>query len=369
MADWDLAAAAWNTSLTIFLLVIAALLFRIAQLAWRYGNKYGATSTGVSACLIGAFAVYNNIFYLLPFPFNGFMMYWVGGTLAVYLAYASIVWRKDFKSMKGEADRRETMKKFDKEFYSQDISFKMELVRKSFHLMGFLLVISFYGFGIGSPVTHWVNYNTIEFIQRPEVKYSTLWGSVADYPFYDYANVAASLTLFALIAAFFFATIPDLIRVLWGAKYSLYNRLTGAVLRGKEYKAAGPQIYLLTGVLLSYILFWPVGLFPVEIVMTGALVACFSDAIAAVVGRGWGKHKVTVLNGDQKSVEGFVAGVGLTFLIALIFVGPILALVAAVIFFLLDYFPVPVADNLLNPVAISFGLFFFAWLFHVPVGW
>ncbi|GAB4311829.1 MAG: hypothetical protein Kow0069_12280 [Promethearchaeota archaeon] len=369
VVDLDVAAAAWNAAFTASLAVVAALLFHVSTLAFSAENRYGGVSTLCTACLVGSLAVYNQLVGLVPFPYSGFMSWWVGPCVGLYVGYALAVWLKDRRRYSTNPSVRRAEEIVDKELYKVDISFKMELVRKGFHLFGFLLVASFYGVGFGS-VAGIVNDNTVRYINRIQGAYESLWGPLEQYPFpVTDTQAVASLTMFALVAALFFAVIPELIRVLSKAKYSLYNKLTGAVLRGKEYKAIGPQIYLLVGVTFSYLFYHPLGLIPVEVVMTGALSACFSDAAAAVVGRGWGKRKVKVHNGDTKSVEGFVAGVGLTFLIGLLLVGPTLALVAAFTFFLLDYFPTVVADNLLNPIAISFGVALFAFATGVPVGW
>ena len=99
------------------------------------------------------------------------------------------------------------------------------------------------------------------------------------------------------------------------------------------------------------------GLVHILVLTTGILVACFSDALAALIGRRYGKHKVTCIGGDIKSVEGFIAGSGSAFLIGfIILANPIYALIGAIIFFLLDYFPIIIADNILNPIAITLGI-------------
>ena len=112
-----------------------------------------------------------------------------------------------------------------------------------------------------------------------------------------------------------------------------------------------------------------IGVYPVGIAMAAALVACFADAAAALVGRRHGKRKVTCPGGHVKTVEGFLVGTGSAFLIALIFIGPVFALIAAGIFFLLDFFPNPIADNLSNPILISLGLWAVWILTGLPVGW
>ncbi len=84
-------------------------------------------------------------------------------------------------------------------------------------------------------------------------------------------------------------------------------------------------------------------------------VAVFSDMFAAIIGRKWGKHKWKMVPG--KSKEGTLAGFTVGFTTAMIFVGPILALVGALIFVFtdlaLDKFKI--SDNALNPILIGFA--------------
>lgn len=112
-----------------------------------------------------------------------------------------------------------------------------------------------------------------------------------------------------------------------------------------------------------------VGFLHILAFFTGVLIACLSDAAAALFGRRYGKHKVTVRSRDTKSVEGFLAGTILAYIIGLILVGPVYAIIGAVIFFLTDYFPVYTADNILNPICIPIGIQLLILLLGLPVGW
>ena len=253
--------------------------------------------------------------------------------------------------------------------YKDRISLKMEGIRKSFHLAGLLFVFAYFWFFIPIPVTEHVNNGVLTFITESEEFYSDLWGDLSLYPYLmgDFQAVI-DLTLFALLATLVLAILSDIIRVIWGPEYSIFNFLTRAILRKKEYNAAGPQIYLICGVILSYLLYI-MGIVHILTVTAAILIACFSDALAALIGRAYGKHEVVCIGGDKKTVEGFIAGAGSAFLIGLIIVGPIYALIAAIVFFLLDYFPVVIADNLLNPIAITLAIGIFSAILGFPIGW
>jgi dolichol kinase len=253
--------------------------------------------------------------------------------------------------------------------YFEEISIKMEIIRKTFHLSGLLIFIAYYGFFF-PPVTLMINDGLIGvLLPQIEEAYNFLWGPLSNYPYgVGDLNAIVGLTAMALIGSLFFAIISDIIRIIWGPEYSLFNFITHSMLRKKEINAAGPQIYIMVGFIFSYMLVM-IGLIDISVYFAGILTACLSDAAAAIVGRCFGKSKVKVRNNDIKSIEGFIAGAGVAYIIGLIFVGPIYAIICAVIFFITDYFPAYTADNILNPVLIPIGIQLFIYILQLPVGW
>jgi len=252
--------------------------------------------------------------------------------------------------------------------YQEDITIKMEVVRKSFHLMGFLILIAYYGLFIIPPITQIVSDAVIVFINQVEPSYNLLWGSLSYFPYTVGApNAIIDLTMMALIGSLVFAIISDIIRILWGPEYSIFNFLTKSMLRNKERNAAGPQIYIMTGFIFSYMLYMA-GIIHISAFFAGILIACLSDAAAALIGRNFGKHKINLRNNEIKSVEGFLAGVIVAYVVGLFFVGPIYAIIGALIFFITDYFPAVTADNILNPIFIPIGIQLFIILLGLPVG-
>ncbi len=384
MTNWDIVAGIYNTTFTLFLFLIAFLMFFIAYKGYKAKNKYGGSSTVISGVIFIFFGYYNTIFWFLPYPYNGFMVWWIGIILGIYAVFAVLIQKvvqkmdtekREGRQTYGEGQKKPPLYRFvelmtKENPYKDQISITMEAVRKSFHLAGLLFIFSFFWFIVPIPVTEHVNNGVIIFITDNEWSYNLLWGDIhQNYP-YTFGDFQAiiDLTLFALFATLILAILADLIRVLWGPEYSIFNFLTRAVLRKKEYNAAGPQIYLVTGVIFSYLLY-VMGLVNILVVTAAILVACFSDALAALIGRKYGKHKVICIGGDIKSIEGFFAGAGSAFLFALILLGPVYAIIAAVIFFLLDYFPIIIADNILNPIAITIGIGISYALIGLPLGW
>jgi len=253
--------------------------------------------------------------------------------------------------------------------YKEDIPFKMELIRKSFHLMGLIVIVGYFGFFFLPPLTLLISDGVIMLINQVQASYEFLWGSVSLFPYILGDPIAIiDLTMMGLLGALMFALISDLIRVLKGPEYSLFNFISRSILRNKEKNALGPQIYIITGFVFSYMLYMA-GILHIFAFFAGILIACLSDAAAALIGRKFGKHKVILRSKDTKSVEGFIAGTVVAYIIGLIFVGPIYAIVGALIFFITDYFPAVTADNILNPIFIPIGIQFFILLLGLPVGW
>ena len=380
--NWDTVAGIYNTTLTLFFAFVAFFMFIIAIKGYKAKNHYGGSSTLVCGLLFIFFAYYNSIIGFLPFPFVGFIVWWIGVLISINFAFSLLI-KITIKKMGLEIQNQDGIESKNKKKnklknfiylltkespYKEDISIKMEFIRKSFHSLGILLLLAYFGFIVIPPLAQIMNDNVLIIIEDTKWLYNILWGDTNDYP-YDKGDFQVNIDFaaFGLIGAIIFMIISELIRILWGPEYSIFNFLTNSVLRKKEYNAFGAQIYLITGITFAYMIYL-VGLSNILTFAVGMLIACFSDAIAALIGKKYGKHKVKCIGGDIKSIEGFIAGTGSAYFIALIFVGPIYALIAALIFFILDYFPTIIADNLLNPILITIGLSICIYLIGFPIG-
>jgi len=116
---------------------------------------------------------------------------------------------------------------------------------------------------------------------------------------------------------------------------------------------------------------------PLSLVAAIGMVSALADAAASIVGKRWGKHKFP--KDGKKSVEGYIAGSAVAFVIGYVivlifgflftptgttadFLVPLAyAGVAALVFFVLDVLSLPLDDNVLNPLVITFG-FLPIWL-------
>ncbi len=384
MDYWTAIGEAYNVTLSLTFFILALLMFFIGKRGYKLGNRYGGISSILSGICFLIFGYYNSLVRFFVYPYNGFMVWWIGIILLVNFIFSFLIKRVK-KKMNREDDgviieegekpllRRYVERMTKENQYGEEITMRMEYIRKSFHLTGLLLVLAYFGLPFMYPVTRIISDGVIELIHNIEPAYNLIWGDLTLFPFTigdpisNYFAVVY-LTMMALIGALIFAIISDLIRIFWGPEYSVFNFLTKSMLRKKERNAAGPQIYIITGFVFSYMLYM-VNLVHIKAVFSGILIACLSDAAAALIGRKYGKHKVKVRSKDKKSIEGFLAGMIVAYLIGLILVGPIYAIIGAVIFFITDYFPKFTADNLLNPIFIPIGIQLFILLLGLPVGW
>ena len=380
MDYWTTVGEVYNVTLSFSFFLLAFLMFYIGRRGYKSGNRPGGISTIICGFCFFIFGYYNSIVRFLVYPYNGFMVWWIGIILLINGVFFKII-RKEKKKIKRESDspslssekksliRRYIERMTSENPYKATISYKMELIRKSFHLLGLFLAVAYFGFFIFYPLTLIISDSVIQLINDIKPAYEFLWGDLALFPFMKGEKLSIDyLTMMALIGALMLAIISDLIRIIWNPEYSLFNFLSKSILRNKEINAIGPHIYLITGMIFTYMLYM-VGLVHILAFFTGALIACLSDAAAALIGRKYGKHKVIVRCKDTKSVEGFLAGMLVAYIIGLILIGPIYAIIGVVIFFITDYYPIYTADNVLNPILIPIGIQLFILLLGFPVGW
>jgi len=111
MTDFIIVASIWNTIFTFFLFTLALCLFYIAHKSSIVKNRYGGTSTFICACIILFFAFYNNVYGLLEYPFNGFMMWWNAALVGIYLGFAYYIRRVEKKLERNPPPASEEQKK------------------------------------------------------------------------------------------------------------------------------------------------------------------------------------------------------------------------------------------------------------------
>ncbi|MFW9864955.1 MAG: phosphatidate cytidylyltransferase [Candidatus Thorarchaeota archaeon] len=377
MDYWTIVEQVYNTTLTLSFFILMGLLFYLGKKGCKAKNHYGGISTIICGVCFFIFGYYNSIVGFFLFPYNGYMIWWIGINIFLNFIFFMIIRREkkkinsDYGTVsqstssggKGPILRRYVEKMTQEDPYKEEISFKMEIGRKSFHLLGIFLILIYYFLAQMVSDSIFISVNQIK------AGYEFLWGDITDFPYTlgDPRGIMC-ITMMGIIGGLMLAIISDLVRVIWGPEYSFFNFLTRAMLRNKEKNALGPQIYMITGFAFSFMLYIT-NLIHIQAVLAGVLISCLADAAAALIGRKYGKHKIKVRSSNKKSIEGFLAGTILAYLMGLIFLGPIYALFGALIFFITDYFPVYTADNILNPIFIPIGIQLFILLLGLPVGW
>ncbi len=348
-----------NYFFTIVLLLYSLFCFFVMKKGFEAHNREGAISSLVVGLFFFVFGTYNYRFGLFFYPFNGFMLFWVA--FCFIFLYSFVIFKVLKLKKRGNTDIRLLFYADvdeDRKKYLDSLNAKQEFKRKIFHLAVLLLVLSYYGWG-GVPATTWTNNLVIKFINWLGSIYSSLWGDQNIYPYtVNDPRVLFDLSFFALVALWMDLIIPDFIRVVHGFDYSIYNVVIKSVIQKKEYKALAPHTFLLATISFIFLLL-KIGFGTIEYAFVAALCACFGDAIAAIVGKYFGKHKITTLTGTKKSLEGFLSSFIVNFILSMIFVNIWLSLFVCVLFFLVDYITLPVSDNILNPVVIFIGLSLF----------
>jgi len=112
---------------------------------------------------------------------------------------------------------------------------------------------------------------------------------------------------------------------------------------------------------------------PFPILASVALITTGADAVACLIGKKYGTHKLK--KDSNKTIEGFITGGISSFLIVLILLNlyhvwmPIsfvkillMAIVSTILFLLVDFFGNHVSDNILNPILTGFGMWLILFL-------
>nr|MDO8084940.1 hypothetical protein [Candidatus Sigynarchaeum springense] len=298
---------------------------------------------------------------MLPYPYSGFMQWWTWAWAAITTTFFLKERRRAStpETMPGYAQASGNVVTGDPSCIPDDgLRYHHEKARKAFHLAGFLVVASYY---LVSPL---VSVLANDAIVTAGPAYEIIWGPISEAYFFgetSFEEAAVTLTLFALIATVILVMLIDTFRLLAGDKYSiitLVERRLGKVLRNKEKNGPGAQDYIA----ISSTCAWLVGIAfgtvipgfeAIRIALAAIVMSTLADGAAAIIGKAYGRHEVKRPYNQVKSIEGFVAGFIVAFLCGIFFTSWLVALIIALVFFLIDYMSPPVADNAINPVALT----------------
>ncbi len=347
----------WNIFVALFLLSSSSLQYIISYRGFKERNLHSGFSTLASALLFTFFGIYEITTGLFPWPFGPHFL-----IISLILVGIQIIFVFIRKS---NFSKQRTDSHFKNGVSNEEFSSKHEILRKLFHLAGILVPIGYYW------IFPLINSLIITIIETPGGKafYELLWGDSLQYPYLlNELNASGELIYFTLWCVLIFMLVFDFVRIFTKPEYSIFRRLLHTVLREKEVVSVGPQVLLVLGALTSFY-GAKLGWYSYEIAVSATLTACIADGLVAVLGKRFGKHKVSIFNNEEKSIEGFIIGFISSYLCSMIIIGPFYALFTAVIFVLLDIFTIPIADNLLNPIFLSLVVWGVSLIFNIPIGW
>jgi dolichol kinase len=149
-----------------------------------------------------------------------------------------------------------------------------------------------------------------------------------------------------MVRIYKFHLLPD-----WAMAW--YNKSMEPKTESYTYISSIP--FVLTLLLFSF--------FPIQVLLCTCMVSCVGDAMASIIGKSFGKHKMTNFGRyPHKSFEGLIAGVFSSFIgVIIVFqiypmdgvtntIEIVLGLLAAVAFIYVDAFSKYIVDNVLNSV-------------------
>lgn len=355
----------FNFTLGIIFILIAFVFLKVARLNFRRKEAEGAWS-GLLATLvsliIGIYLASWGIYGLanqdklteiapkLPIPYP--LGFYILAFIPIIIVYIGLYAIREQRRAKGGISSEDPNK--SRKIHSLDL----EVSRKAFHItiIGILVCYLFVGELVSNAFFGYLASNwdiwqiTQNLAPQPEL-------------------AGKAFCIFMIIVIFLLLALTDIVRLFAPKYYPV--KLIGDIYREKEKGALGPHIYLAVGVLFAVIFFAP------PIAMAAIAMAALGDAAATIVGINLGKHRI---NSKSKKtwegcIGGFVVSLGSGFLCMIVLIKPINLLIisaslvlcgiGAFIFFLIDYLtpPVPLTDNILNPICIGLVMTLFTFFF------
>jgi len=301
------------------------------------------------------------ILYALPFSRWGFYaVYPISYWALVFVTAWALITLIGWKVLKPSSERacnvmleqgleKTTIDTID----THNFGYAGEVRRKVLHVMA---LISLFAFAIGHMIFWLVNdysFVTMQAMVTPTTLASMAW--LDAQPTYIQGALIFNLGTFG---AFSVQANCEILRLRYPKVNFAFKRTLQKTRRASETRSFGAHLslvpcFLLGAMILTY---WTPdsmqyqGVMAIFAVVT---VSALADMAAAMFGRRYGKHKWKFLKG--KSIEGTLAGSLTAFLAAVVFVGPLLALVSMLVFNFTDIALARfrISDNLTNPLLLA----------------
>lgn len=132
--------------------------------------------------------------------------------------------------------------------------------------------------------------------------------------------------------------------IIRGYYIPLISVIVGHLERDVEYPGKGTLVFLITALFVTAV-------FPAPAAALSILVLAVLDSVTTLAGITFGRHKIY----QNKSAEGTVAGIIVTFIVLLFFIHPGIALITACIAGITELFS-PVDDNMTIPLVAGITL-------------
>ncbi|TFF91014.1 MAG: hypothetical protein EU548_00115 [Promethearchaeota archaeon] len=327
----------FNSLLIVIVIAYILAMIPIVRRSFQndYKNKYNDLLVLILSVLVGTFlAIPYNASFLIPYPWNFFLVVFTGAYLLVHL----VVGYFPSKESK-EAER-----------VSDQFGLKKEGKRKLFHALAFGYYIAFL---FGPLIMIGITYIESPFLITEEYYAMVYFLAYTMDPMW----FGLSFLLFIYMGSFIVMMDAELVRLNWPNSNFPLKQTLKSVKREEEKNTLAAHPHMIMSWTFSAILF--IYLAPdvrsAAFSIFGMITICiFGDMMAALAGRALGKHKWSFFK--EKSIEGTAIGFFSGLWVGWLFLGGVLAFLGALIFILTDIvFPkfIKISDNSLNPLLIT----------------
>ncbi|MHA1731708.1 MAG: phosphatidate cytidylyltransferase [Promethearchaeota archaeon] len=343
MTDW--VAWFWTAFTAVDFFVLAWLMVPVARkvFAAKHEQRWNAVALISMFVAIGvAFLVpLWPSYLLLVYPFSWYFQFWCWLWTGIYFAVSRL--REPEEVTLAEPAQ------------IHNFTFEAELRRKSLHLLGLLFLLPYFVINFLFDVIWKYLYPPMEPIATEVEKYNI--------QHLAYGNGGNGLIFIANGLAFvFICTViiqvyAEIIRLRWPMRAFPLRKTLHKNKRRCEVDMFAAHVYMAPALLVG-MMFLAANYSTLErgiyAMVSVVLVTVFADMSAALVGRKWGRHKWPEHLCEGKSFEGSVAGMVTAYIVSFLFVGPVVGLMAPLVFFLTDIpmSRLELSDNWTTPLVL-----------------